>query len=58
MTFEEWWDTHNPTPPGLVDDMGTGRIAQAFKQVAQKAWDAAYTEGYNDGADDEKWMEV
>ena len=42
MTFDEWFDKEYPE-----GTLGPIVIRLSFKEVAKKAWDAAYAEGYD-----------
>ena len=54
-TFEEWWDI-NYVRKGFMGNQ-PGVLGAAFKEVAQKAWEAGYyeaevvasSEGYEEG---------
>jgi hypothetical protein len=45
MTFEEWWQEHYEA---AFSNVG-GALRLAFKEVAEKAWEAAYNNGYEHG---------
>ena len=45
MTFEQWWQANYEE---AFKNLG-GALKLSYKEVAEKAWDAAYSKGYEHG---------